>query len=58
MLGVNQFDFVKVRHKTVTKLELGPGTEYNYAVVKKLAGQGLLYVKVKQSHMITVIQNC
>ena len=29
-------------------LELGPGTEYNHSVVKKMAGQGLLYVKVKE----------
>ena len=34
-LGANDFDFVKVRHKAITKLELGPGTEFNYALVKK-----------------------
>ena len=49
-LGDNDFDFVKVRHKTITMLGLGPGTEFNYAVVKKMAGQGLLYVKVKQGY--------
>ena len=50
-LGANDFDFVKVRHKAITKLELGPGTEFNYAVVKKMAGQGqLVYVKVKQGY--------
>ncbi|CAB4021613.1 hypothetical protein AWC38_SpisGene23883 [Paramuricea clavata] len=49
-LGDNDFDFVKVRHKAITILQLGPGTEFNYAVVKKMAGQGLLYVKVKQGY--------
>ena len=49
-IGANDFDFVKVRHKTVTTLQMGPGTEYNYPVVKKMAGQGLLYVKVKQGY--------
>ena len=44
MLGVKEFDFVKVRHKTVKMLQLGPWTEYNYAVIKKIAGQGLLSV--------------
>ena len=41
---------MKVRHKKVSTLQLGPGTEYNYAVVKKMAGQGLLYIKVKQEY--------
>ena len=50
VLGINDFDFVKVRHKAISKLELGPGTEFNYAVVKKLAGQGQLYVKIKQGY--------
>ena len=49
-LGDNDFNFVKVRHKTITIFGLGPGTEFNYAVVKKMAGQGLLYVKVKQGY--------
>jgi len=50
LLGANDFDFVKVRHKTVSTLQLGPGTEYNYTVVEKMAGQGLLYVKIKQGY--------
>ena len=37
---------MKVRHKAITTLQLGPGAEYNYAVVKK----GLLYVEVKQGY--------
>lgn len=48
IIGENDFDFVKVRQKKVSVLELGPKTEYNFSVVKKLAGQGLLYVKVKE----------
>ena len=48
LLGVNDFEFVKVRHKAISTLQLGPGTEYNYSVVKKMAGQGLVYLKIKQ----------
>ena len=48
LIGINDFEFVKVRHKQVSTLQLGPGTEYNFSVVKKMAGQGLLYLKVKQ----------
>ena len=42
-LGDNDFNFVKVRRKTITMFGLGPGTEFNYAVVGKMAGQGLRY---------------
>ena len=28
-------------------MELGPGTKYSFAVVKKMAAQGLLYVRIK-----------
>ena len=34
-LGDNDFNFVKVRHKTITMFGLGPGTEFNYDMVKK-----------------------
>ena len=47
IIGANDLE-VKVRQKKIRKLELGPVTDYNYAVVKKMAGQGLLYVKVKE----------
>lgn len=50
LLGENNFDFVKVRHKSISTLQLGRGTEYNYPVVKKMAGQGLLYLKVKDAY--------
>ena len=48
LIGINDFEFVKVCYKAVSTLQLGPGTEYNYSVTKKMAGQGLLYLKVKQ----------
>lgn len=35
MIGSNDFQFVKVRQKKISTLELGPGTEYSFAVVKK-----------------------
>ena len=49
LLGPNDFEFVKVTQKTVSVLRLAENTEYNYNVVKKLAGQGLLYIRVKQA---------
>lgn len=48
ILGANDFDFVKVKQKKITSLDLGTGAEYNFSVVKKLCGQGLLYVKIKE----------
>ena len=30
LIGINDFEFVKVRHKQVSTLQLGPRTEYNY----------------------------
>lgn len=48
LLSENDFEFVKVRYKQINSLELGPGTEFSYPVIKKMSGQGLLYVKVKQ----------
>ena len=49
LLGPNDFDFVKVTQKRISVLRLGENTEYNYSVVKKLAGQGLLYIRIKQA---------
>ena len=48
ILGPNDFEFVKVTQKRVSVLRLGEDTEYNYSVVKKLAGQGLLYIRIKR----------
>ena len=47
LIGSNDFEFAKVRQKKISILELGPGTEYSFAVVKKMAGQGLLYIRIK-----------
>ena len=30
IIRANDFEFVKVRQKIISVLELGPGTEYNY----------------------------
>ena len=48
-MGPNDFEFVNVTQKTVSILRLAENTEFNYNVVKKLAGQGLLYIRVKQA---------
>ena len=53
LIGINDFEFVKVRRKQVSTLQLGPGTEYNYSVIKKMGVQGLLYLKVKQGFQFT-----
>ena len=29
LIGINAFEFVKVRHEEVSTLQLGTGTEYN-----------------------------
>ena len=47
---MNGFDFVKVKRKTVITLEMGEGIAYDYAIIKKMAGQGSLYVNVKQGY--------
>ena len=50
LLRPNDFDFVKVTQKKISVLRLAEGTEYNYSVVKKLAGQGLLYIRMKKAY--------
>ena len=50
LIGSNDFEFVKVRQKKISPTELGPGTEYSFAVAKKMAGQGLLYVRIKRGY--------
>ena len=47
IIGPNDFEFVKVTQKKISVLHLGKQTEYNYDVVKKLVGQGLLYLRIK-----------
>ena len=46
-IGPNNFEFVNVTQEKITVLHLSKQTEYNYDVVKKLVGQGLLYIRMK-----------
>ena len=48
MIESRDFEFVKVVQKKISVLQMRKGTEYDYTVVKKLAGQGLLYIRIKQ----------
>lgn len=50
IIGPNDFEFVKVTQKRISVLRMAEGTEYNFAVVKKLAGQGLLYIRITQGY--------
>ena len=50
IIGPNDSEFVKVTQKRISVLRMAEGTEYNFAAVKKLAGQGLLYVRIKQGY--------
>ena len=52
MIGSNNFQLVKVRQRKSSILELGLGTEYSFAVVKKkkMAGQGVLYIRIKPGY--------
>ena len=47
LIGQDDFEFVKVRQKRISVPQLQPGTGFNYQVVKKMTGQGLLYVQMK-----------
>ena len=47
LIGQDDFEFVKVRQKRISVPQLQPGTGFNYQVVKKMTGQGLLYVRMK-----------
>ena len=47
LFGGDDFDFIKVRHKRISQPELQASSEFNYMVVKKLAGQGMLYIRVR-----------
>ena len=48
LLGADDFESIKVRHKRISKPALPPRTEFDYKVVKKFAGQGLLCLQMKQ----------
>ena len=47
LIGKGDFEFKKVRHKRVTDLELPPNLSFSYPVIKKIAGQGVLYIQLK-----------
>ena len=50
LISEDDFDFVKVRRKKVYVPQLQPGTEYNYQVVRKMAGQSILYTRMKAEY--------
>jgi hypothetical protein len=54
MIENRDFEFVKVVQKKISVLQLGKGTQYDYSVEKKLAGQGLLYIRMKQAMQFAV----
>ena len=54
LFGGKDFEFVKVRHKRISLPELQPGSEYNFMVVKKMAGQGMLYLRMKEGRNFVV----
>ena len=45
---------MRVTRKKISILHLGKGTEYSYYVVKKLVGQGLLYVGMKKDFQFVI----
>ena len=47
LIGKDDFEFKKVRHKRVTDLELAPNLSFSYPVIKKMASQGVLYIELK-----------
>ena len=56
MIGKHDFEFIKVTQKKISVLQLGRGTEYNFNVVKKLAGQGQLYIRMKEEYQFLIDQ--
>ena len=47
LIGKDDFEFKKIRHKRVTDLELAPNLTFSYPVIKKMAGQGVLHIQLK-----------
>ena len=47
MIGKDDLEFKKVRHERVTDLKLAPNLSFSYPVIKKIAGQGVLYIQLK-----------
>ena len=48
VIGKDDFQFEKARHKRVTDLQLAPNLSFSYPVVTKMAGQGVLYIQLKE----------
>ena len=57
MIGPSDFQFVKVAQKKISVLHLSKGTEYSYEIVKKLVGQGLLYIRMKKHFQFVIDEN-
>lgn len=57
ILSENDFEFVKVTQKKISIMNLAKGMEYNYAVLKKLVGQGLLYVRIIRGFQFVLERN-
>ena len=56
LFSANDFIFVKVRQKKISIPEISERTEFGFPVIKKLAGQGKLYIRLK-SHCTFVLHN-
>ena len=54
IIGPNDFQFVKVAQKKISILHLSKGTEYSYEIVRKLVGQGLLYIRMKKHFQFVI----
>ena len=56
LISANDFIFAKVCQKKISIPEISEGTEFGFPVIKKLAGQGTLYIRIK-SHCTFVLHN-
>ena len=54
MIGLNDFQFVKLAQKKISILHLSKGAEYSYEIAKKLVGQGLLYIRIKKHFQFVI----
>jgi len=55
--GPNDCEFIKVTQDKISVLHLSKQTEYNYDVLKKLVGQGLLYIRMKVGFEFVLNEN-
>jgi len=54
IMSGNDFEFVKVTQKKISIMNLAKGMEYNFPVLKKLVGQGLLYVRTRRGYQFVL----